>query len=232
VRGEWDLRGRELDDLGRVNVAGIRVLELGPASGHLSFFMERQGAAEVVVNDLSPQQPGDVVPYAARDTAAILDQRKALIARLNNGFWFAHRAFGSRAKVIHGAVYDLPEAAGSFDIGVATSILLHLRDPFRCLERLAARVTRTLVITDKLPETSEFERDPLNGQRVALFVREATPNGLWDTWWKLAPATIAEMLRILGFQQLEFSAHTQVYHPPAREHPTFQPLFTIVAHRT
>jgi hypothetical protein len=45
--GAWDLRGHETAYLGGVDVAGKRVLELGPATGYLSFYMERMGA-EVV----------------------------------------------------------------------------------------------------------------------------------------------------------------------------------------
>src|SRR5271168_2362928 len=45
--GVWDLRGRESAYLGGVDLAGKRVLELGPATGYLSFAMERMGA-EVV----------------------------------------------------------------------------------------------------------------------------------------------------------------------------------------
>src|SRR5687767_6582684 len=39
--GVWDLRGRERSYLGFVDVAGLRVLEIGTASGHLAFHMEK-----------------------------------------------------------------------------------------------------------------------------------------------------------------------------------------------
>lgn len=55
------LRGHEADYLGHVNLAGKRVLEIGPASGHLTFWMEAQGA-EVVGFDLGPNDDGPVVP--------------------------------------------------------------------------------------------------------------------------------------------------------------------------
>jgi len=38
--GAWDLRGGEREYLGFVDLAGQRVLELGPATGYLSFYME------------------------------------------------------------------------------------------------------------------------------------------------------------------------------------------------
>ncbi len=35
-------------------------------------------------------------------------QRSAHIARINNSWWFNHRAFGSRARVVYGTVYGIP----------------------------------------------------------------------------------------------------------------------------
>ena len=44
VSGPWDLRGHEHEYLGGVDVRAKRVLELGPATGALTYFMERAGA--------------------------------------------------------------------------------------------------------------------------------------------------------------------------------------------
>ena len=41
---DWDLRGRVDEYLGNVDFAGQRVLEIGPASGFLTFEMEKRGA--------------------------------------------------------------------------------------------------------------------------------------------------------------------------------------------
>ena len=61
VKGNWDLRGKESEYLGHVDFQGKRVLEIGTASGHLCFSMEKMGA-EVVAYDLSPKQDWDFVP--------------------------------------------------------------------------------------------------------------------------------------------------------------------------
>jgi hypothetical protein len=47
INGEWDLRAGVHDYLGRVEFAGKRVLEIGPASGFLTFEMEKRGAGVV-----------------------------------------------------------------------------------------------------------------------------------------------------------------------------------------
>lgn len=74
VAGEWDLRGREAAYLGNVDLKGKRVLEVGTASGHLCFAMERMGA-DVVGYDLSEKQDWDVVPYHALDLFTVVGRR-------------------------------------------------------------------------------------------------------------------------------------------------------------
>ena len=66
VAGPWDLRGREHEYLGNVELGGRRVLEFGPATGALTYYMERAGADVVsfdvgydVSIDLHPA-PGNV----------------------------------------------------------------------------------------------------------------------------------------------------------------------------
>src|ERR1017187_4959904 len=61
--GQFDLRGHEEAYLGRVELGGRRVLEIGPASGFLTFHMESKGASVVAV-ELGPDAEWDVVPRA------------------------------------------------------------------------------------------------------------------------------------------------------------------------
>src|SRR5262249_27999058 len=63
VQGEWDLRGGVEEYLGGVDLGGKRVLEMGSASGFLTFEMEKRGA-DVVALDLSEEQLWDYVPSA------------------------------------------------------------------------------------------------------------------------------------------------------------------------
>src|SRR5436309_2145169 len=82
VTGEWDLRGREKEYLGNVDLAGKTVLEIGTASGHLCFWMEHQGA-EVVGYDLSENEEWDIVPYSTRDFSEYVQGRKNHIRKIN-----------------------------------------------------------------------------------------------------------------------------------------------------
>ncbi len=49
IEGDWDLRAGVDAYLGGVSFANQRVLEIGPASGLLTFEMEKRGAAVVCV---------------------------------------------------------------------------------------------------------------------------------------------------------------------------------------
>jgi hypothetical protein len=224
VRGDWDLRGREKTYLGNVDVRGKRVLEIGPASGHLCFSMERMGA-EVAAYDLSDEEEWDLVPYAGQveDERA---KRKDQIRRLNNGYWFAHRAFASRARVAYGAVYGIPHDIGQFDICTLGSILLHLRDPFLALERVTAHVRETAIVTDVAPAGLDLVG------RVAVFRPDAVTRLPNDTWWDLSPALVSQFLRILGFPDTEIHFHKGLYTGGQAPGGVEIQLYTVVGRRT
>ena len=169
VGGEWDLRGGEDSYLGGVSFAGKRVLEFGTASGHLCRYMERQGA-EVIGFDLSIDRFWDFVPYAGFDVASELMRMREHVERMKNGWWFTRRAFGSKAKVVYGNIYDVPEAIGAVDIATFGSILLHLRDPFQALYS-ALRLTReTVIVTDVHPDQRPISSD--SPSRPLKFLRQ------------------------------------------------------------
>jgi hypothetical protein len=115
VGGDWDLRGGEGDYLGHVDLAGARVLEIGPASGFLTFHMEARGA-EVVAVELSRDVDWDIVPLAHLDLDRIREERREIMKSVRNGFWFAHERFASNAQVHYGSAYELHEELGRFDV--------------------------------------------------------------------------------------------------------------------
>ncbi len=96
VDGEWDLRGSVDDYLGNFDFSGRRVLDVGAASGILSFHAEQQGA-DVVSFDLSEDHDWDIVPFSENDNPAALKERRGHLRKINNAYWFCHKAFQSRA---------------------------------------------------------------------------------------------------------------------------------------
>jgi hypothetical protein len=227
VQGEWDLRGGEADYLGKVRLEGKRVLEIGTASGFLCFAMERMGA-DVVTYDISDEQELDIVPYPGLDIEQRIAEWRKHNRRLNNGFWLAHRAFKSRARALHGTVYDIPEDIGRFDVCTFGSILLHVRDPFLALQRASSHVEEAIIVTDVVPKLrgkiiSAVEL--LTDSRLVRFVPNARKMKAPETWWHFSPRLISEYLQILGFSNIAISYHRQKCGTRAAK------LYTVVGRR-
>ncbi len=226
MEGDWDLRAGVDDYLGNIDFGGKRVLELGPASGFLSFEMERRGA-DVVAYDLPVGAKWDVVPYATADLDRIRAERNDNIRRVQDAFWLAHRAFESNVRVVYGTVYEVPDWIGEVDVSVFGSILLHLRDPFLALER-ALRLTReTAVVTDVLSRPFVLPAALLDRVRPSLGFRpDFRRREPFDSWWSLTPGTIKAFLGVLGFERTTVGYHTQLYRGRKRH------MYTVVGTRT
>ena len=63
VGNSWDLTDSIDDYLGQFDFRGKRVLDVGTASGYLTFSMEKRGA-DVVSFDMADGAQWDVVPFA------------------------------------------------------------------------------------------------------------------------------------------------------------------------
>jgi SAM-dependent methyltransferase len=227
VEGEWDLRYGTDDYLGRVELMGRRVLEVGTASGFVCFHMERRGA-EVVAYDRSPEHTPDVVPYARGDPGRTERELRTHIGRLNNAFWLGHRLFESQARLAHGTAYAVPQAIGPVDVAVFGCVLLHLRDPFAALAS-ALRLTRQEVVIVE-PVVGRFRwwrrlRERLAGPSMRFFPDPATGEPR-ETWWVLGPEVLRRFVAVLGFEDVTVRYHQQLF----RGRPTS--LVTVVARRT
>ncbi len=226
LKGGIDLRRSARDYLGHVEVRGKRVLEIGTASGFLCFYMERQGA-EVIAYDLAEDQSWDMVPFARCDSPRRVAARNAVMRKFRNAFWFCHRAFHSRAKMVYGTAYAVPEAIGPVEITTFGSVLIHLRDPFLALQS-ALRLTReTVIITNPIvPHRRQLQ---LLGRFVGpymLFLPRPQACEPLDTWWELTPETVQRFLEVLGFEKTRVTYHTQ----KLSGRP--QPFYTLVGWRT
>lgn len=209
VQGQWDLRGREADYLGHTPLAGKSVLEIGPASGHLSFWMEAQGA-DVTVFDLSEDGAWDFVPFRGLDLEAENARRRQHLRRLQNSWWFLREARAAKAQAIYGTVYDIDPSLGAFDVVTLNSVLLHLRDPMGAMIKAASVCGRTLVVTE-VAEEHYNRRTPWKRDAMALsFLPRAGRPESHDAWFVLPSGVTAEMMRILGFRTT-VTRHRQTY---------------------
>src|SRR5262245_13452977 len=114
VQGVWDLRPIVDNYLGGVSFANKRVLEIGPASGFLTIEMEKRGASVVAV-EITDDHGWDFVPYSASIMGKLYGPRADGLNRMKNSFWLTHAAHKSRAQLLYGDAYNLPDWLGSFD---------------------------------------------------------------------------------------------------------------------
>jgi len=118
------------------DVRGRRCLDIGTFDGFLAFELERRGAAEVVATDLTAHEDWDWPPVMRdRGPGAMAE----MAGEKGRGFEVAKELLGSSVERLLVSVYDLdPEEHGHFDVVVCGSLLLHLRDPLRALDRVRA----------------------------------------------------------------------------------------------
>jgi hypothetical protein len=218
VRGHWDLRGGVDAYLGGVNLAGKRVLEVGPASGFLTTEMEKCGA-DVVALEVRDDPGWDFVPFPDAVMAPVYEPRREVMRRIKNSWWFVHAAFESRAKMIYADAYAMPDI-GQFDVALMGSVLLHTRAPLQIVEQCAKRAG-TIIITDLLVPD-------LEGCGPVCRLWPTAENKDWGTWWQFATAFFAQYLRVLGYPDPVVTTHTQ--HSDAGGRRAFD-LFTVTATR-
>jgi SAM-dependent methyltransferase len=193
--GQWDLRGDFDKYVGGISFEGKRVLDIGCASGFLTFSAEQRGAREVVSFDQDDASRQHFLPFHHKQhyfsPAAFQELHNQHIKKWKNSYWLTHRLFGSQAKVIYGDVYDFPVDGGQFDVVMVCSILEHLADPIRALGSVARVAESELVITTPVLDTEE---------KIANFVGDASQPDFDYVWWTYSLGVYRHVLRMLGFQ--------------------------------
>jgi SAM-dependent methyltransferase len=222
VRGHWDLRGRFDDYLGGVDVAGKSVLDVGAATGFLSFEAEKRGAARVLSFDAKDGGTQTFLPFKDklpyRDRERWAEQYGAEIEKWKNAYWLCHRLLKARAAVFYGNIYHLPEELGQFDVAIVGSVLEHLSDQITALASIARLTKETIVVVSPLLQTEE---------RVARFESLASNPDLDFTWWTYSLGVYREVFAMLGFRIARVSQAKYYYMFGDR----FEERSTIVAVR-
>lgn len=194
VRGHWDLRGKFDEYLGHVQLAGKTVLDIGTATGFLSFEAERRNAKRVISMDMSDVRQQTFVPFPNKrgkpDLLGWTAEYAGEMERWKNAYWLSHRMLRSKAEVFYGDILDLPPALGRFDVTIVGSVLEHLRDPVRALQSIVDVTGERLVIVTPMVELDE---------PVARFEPRAANREQDFTWWTYSRGLYRELLAILGF---------------------------------
>jgi len=235
--GYWDLRKGVDAYLGYTDFKSKTVLELGPASGFLTFHIEKAGG-DVTSIDLSPERDvWDAVPACARNWKADRAAHMETLIRLQNAYWYAHRAHKSKAKLMHGHIYNLPADIGPYDISLMCSVLLHIQNPFLAIQNMLRVTEERAVITELLP-TGRLVVPILTRLRSAIFgkTRNAAipflqflPSADGQdpfSWWLISPEAVVRMAELFGFGKTTVTYHSQLHNGVSCD------LYTVVCERT
>lgn len=221
INGDWDLRGKLAEYTGHVDVNGCRVLDMGAASGALSFYMESLGA-KVVSADVRSASQYTKVPYFDDPYTANphewLQMAESRLWRMKNSFWYQWHELGSKNQVYYGDLINITKDIGLFEVGFIGQIMVHNRDPLGILQSVAQRTTSTVIISEGM--------DTQNNRQIAFLPNVSKgirPHG----WFRFSVGALTEFLELMGFKVR--SVKTEAYDCLVRD--ISSSITTIVADR-
>jgi 2-polyprenyl-3-methyl-5-hydroxy-6-metoxy-1,4-benzoquinol methylase len=202
------------------DMSGMRVLDVGSATGFFAFEFERRGARVVSVElpsyDLD-KFPGETAEQTRQKHLELLGYHTNLTpgAReriagdasademyrlfIDEPFRFCHRVLNSKVERCYARIYDLsPEILGKdqFDLIYLGDVLLHTINPLQALAAVAPLCRGTLIISQTMPE-------PHDAPPAMIYVGgdEAGKDAI--SWWLPNRLCFAQLLRKMGFKHVE-----------------------------
>jgi tRNA (mo5U34)-methyltransferase len=203
--GYFDLRPVAPNVLPRI-LAGQRCLDVATFDGFWALEMEARGAREVVAIDVLDPSGWDWPAGSAAEVVAAISARKGE----GEGFNIVMDALGHDIERHDLSVYDLtPADIGMFDFVYVGSLLLHLRDPVRALERVREVCSGEMVLVD-------------NYDRLLSWLHPRMPIAGLDGqgrpwWWRPNRAGLVRMVRSAGFDVVDRPKRIML--PPGPGHP-------------
>lgn len=178
------------------DLTDARCLDVGTFEGFWAREMHRRGAREVVAIDILDPRLWDWPADSTGAMVADLGRRK----QHGEGFHVVNDILGTPIEHREMSVYDLdPAVVGNFEMVYVGSLLLHLRDPVRALERVRAvcRDGAHVLVVDAidLELTLRHPHRPL-----AELDAVGRP---W--WWKPNIAALRRMVEAGGFEVVSCS---------------------------
>ena len=207
------------------DMRGMRVLDIGSATGFFAFEFARRGAHVISVElpSLSALDrfPGQDIEQILESLRRMMGPRSAVAgveARytademyfylLEGPFEFCRKLLGLTIERCYSTVYELTESkiGGRVDLAFMGDILLHTLNPLQALAAVAP-LTRTLVLSQMVPEESSEKPsmayvggDSLESDDVC--------------WWLPNQACLTSLLKKLGFPRVTHAGdHTGVMRP-------------------
>jgi tRNA (mo5U34)-methyltransferase len=197
------------------SLEGKRCLDVATFDGFWAFEMERRGAEETIGIDILDPLAWDWPANTGSAAIDALERRK----EGGRGFEIARAALGSSAERLELSVYDLdPDTVGEFDFVYVGSLLMHLRDPVRALERVRSVCRGQLLLVDNINIglTLLHPRRP-----IAALDGRGRP---W--WWQLNLRGLVRAVEAGGFRLVD--PPKRIWMPPGKGHPKARPSRSLL----
>jgi len=197
VRGAWHIRDFR-QYIGSVDLRGKTVLDVGTASGFLSFEAERAGAARVVSFDADSVERMYRLPFGDNlfwtdFPAWVKHPQQSWLDGLKKSYRVAHGLLGSKAQTCYGDIFHLRTLfPGTFDVTIAGAMLEHINDPVSALANMAMVTRERLIIAF----TPIIESDEIILRAATQMADPASD----FTWWTASRGTYRKVLENMGFQ--------------------------------
>ena len=209
--GSWDLRGRFDEYVGHTDLAGKTLVDVGCASGFLSFEAEKRGAI-VTSFDVDASETVNIDPKT--DAVA----KRPEVVKMQNGYRLAHQLLNSKAHLVYGDAHELSRYVRQHDVVLVGQMLVHVRDPIAVIEQACKVAQETVVLVEGSWEAEE---------PVAVFLGAQSAGT--NSWWHLSTGLYRDVLSLFGFELTKKSRGLyQCNHPVS---PGMIEVWTFVAHR-
>ncbi len=206
------------------DMEGMRVLDVGAATGFFSFEFESRGADVVSLEMASFSDldvfPGEDIDHALRKIKDMMRGHSAFSGRqedriflektpdeiyfllLDGPFRFCRKVLGSRVKRCYSNIYDLSpqKTGGDFDLVFIGDVLIHTLYPLKALAATARLCRRTLVLSQALPTGPDTPP-------AMFYVGGDRPGEDEVSWFRPNFSCFEQILKKLGFRQVSRVAH-------------------------
>jgi 2-polyprenyl-3-methyl-5-hydroxy-6-metoxy-1,4-benzoquinol methylase len=191
--------------IGGYDLAGKTVLDVGTASGFLTFNAEKRGA-RVTAIDLPNMTEQRQVPFSAGEAYRNSDAwcettERSMLMPMKNSWWYSWHRLGSKAEVSYRPMDTLPKWGRIFDVVVAGAIVEHIADPISAIGYWSKVAREAIIIAFTLV-----------GETDELLMRPMTPwtdPGFAFAWWELSAGLYKRVFDNLGFDVEFATAHAQ-----------------------